>query len=133
MATLRETLQLTRLGTGSTMESGGFPTAQQQIDTVSVRRSITTQIVGTTEEVVAYGDLSATECLAYMRCLTDGAEITYGTVVSATYYPIGVLNSALGYAKLGIVDNLANLYVKSDTADTEVEIVLHEITEAGAS
>ena len=133
MAQLRETLQLTRVASTNAPESGGFPTQLVSIETDSSKRLVATQVVGTTQEAIARGDLSAEDALVYLRCLTEEAEVTYGVVVSGTYYPVGVLTPAIGYAKLGIGYDLDDLHLKSDTADTVVEVILHEITEDQAS
>jgi len=129
MAQLRETIQLTRVNSSNLQESGGYPAQFVQLETDSTKRLIATQVVGTAHEAVARGDLSATESLVYLRCLTEEAEVTYGTVVSGTYYPVAILTADIGYVKLGLAIDLDDLYLDSDTADTVVEVILHEITE----
>lgn len=126
MSKLRETFSLDRFDSNNAQESGGIPLRTVTIETTSSQRMQNVQLIGTSEEVLEYGDLSG-EVLAYARNLHASAVVEVGIVQSATFYPLSEIHPGDGYVKLGRLSSLAGTYLKSDTASTELEILLHEI------
>jgi len=129
---LTETLSLQRTD-GSTQDSGGIPSSRMIIETdSSVKAGIVLTGIGTSALAVDIGN-PIEDGLTYLRVKTVDSVVQYGLVVSNTFYLLAEITSDMGYVKLGVVPNSADLYLKSDIAGTEVEVLIHKIVDPQVS
>lgn len=129
---LTESLSLQRTD-GSTQDSGGIPQNRMVLSTESsVKASVVLTGIGTSHVAVDIGT-PIEDGLTYLKVRTADAIVQYGIVVAATFYMIAEITSDMGFVKLGIVPDSSDLYLKSDTPDSEVEIIIHKIVEASVS
>jgi len=104
---------------------GGSPSLQKDITTTSGLQHLTTQIVGTTHEVLAYGDCTD-DCFALIENTHATAVVEVGVVVAATFYPLFEIPAG-EEAQIPRLSSLAGTYLKSSVASTEVSILLAKI------
>ena len=82
-----------------------------------------TQTVGTTEELLAVGDLTTpAEC--YLRNLDSTNFVTVGVKPAATYYPAFRLKASSAMPLCGLIESGVSLYVKADTAACDIDILI---------
>lgn len=111
--------------TSGVMGFGGIPQSQEEvlIDSSAFRQG--TQVVGTTHEAIAAGDV-ADSAMCLIRNMHATAVISVGIEESAVFYPL--LEIPPGEtAKLPRLTSLAGTFLKSDEADTPVVVSLYEI------
>lgn len=103
------------------------PLKTTAVDTTSEIYVETTQIVGTTHELVAVGD-ATDDCMLIVENLSATATISIGGDATGSFVPWIEIPPGYPDAKLPIVSALASTYLKSDTASTPIRITLVKIT-----
>lgn len=102
------------------------PGKEYTIATTSELAPITEQIVGTTHELIAAGDVTDT-AYCEIEVLHATAEVSIGHDAAGTFVPWYSMKKGDPPAVLPRVAALASTYLKSDTASTTVGITLVKI------
>lgn len=106
---------------------GGIPQTQEEVLTDSSAFSQATQLVGTSHEAIAAGDV-ADSAMCLIKNAHDTATVSVGIEESAVFYPL--LEIPPGEtAKLPRLTSLAGTFLKSDETDTPVVVSLYEIVD----
>ena len=97
-----------------------------KLDQTNARAASDTQTVGTTEELLAVGDLTTpAEC--YLRNLDATNFVTVGVKPASTYYPVFRLKANSKMPLCGLIESGVSLYVKADTAACDIDkLILDE-------
>lgn len=104
---------------------GGIPQTQEEVLTDSSAFSQSTQLVGTSHEAIAGGDV-ADSAMCLIKNVHATATVSVGIEESAVFYPL--LEIPPGEtAKLPRLTSLAGTFLKSDETDTPVVVSLYEI------
>lgn len=103
------------------------PVKVSSVDTTSEIFAETTQVVGTTHELVAAGD-ATDDCMLIVENLSATATISIGGDATGAFVPWMEIPPGYPDARLPIVSALASTYLKSDTASTPIRITLVKIT-----
>lgn len=104
-----------------------LPTSDTSISTTSDLCVITQQIVGTTHEVVASGDVTDT-ALMEVTNLHASATISVGGDSGGSFVKWFDIAAGDPPARLPRVGALASTYLKSSAANTPIQIVLAKIS-----
>ncbi len=107
------------------MGTGAIPSEQEQIETTSNKTLQNTQDVGTSHEVLVINDMTD-NCMVLLKNLHTTAIVQVGVVVAATFYPLFSIPPG-ERSKMSRATALANIYLLSDTASTEVEVSIYKI------
>ncbi len=102
------------------------PSRNYQLETTSNITHATVQLVGTTHETISAGDATDT-CYAIVENLHASATVQYGYDDTGSFVAIGAVSAGDPPARLGRIDTLANLYLKSSVASTPVSVTLIKI------
>lgn len=97
-----------------------------QIETTSSITHATTQIVGTTHELISAGD-ATDACYVTIENIHTTAIVQYGYDTASVFTPIAEIHAGDPPARLGRAASLAGLYLKSSTASTPVIVTLVKI------
>lgn len=97
-----------------------------EVSTTSDLRNENTQLVGTTHELIAIGDITD-DAFCMIENLHATALVQVGREIAAAF--VGVIDIPAGGppAILPLVSTLAETYMKSDTASTPVRITLIKV------
>jgi hypothetical protein len=122
--TIKTTLRLEWLE--ATVLSRFTPTTIYSVETTSDLRNENTQLVGTTHELIALGDVTD-DAFAMIENLHATALVQVGRDIAAAF--VGVIDIPAGGppAILPLVTTLAETYLKSSVASTPVRITLIKV------
>jgi hypothetical protein len=109
---------------GVTVQSG--PLARVEIATTSEITRTGTQVVGTTHEVLDIGDVTD-DAMLIVENLHATAEVQIGGDESSVFVPWVTIPAGYPQAVFPVVPALAEVYLKSDTASTPVQVRLFKI------
>lgn len=104
---------------------GGLPSRQEAAPTTSRINHQSVQIIGTTHEVIAAGDVTD-DAMALIRNNSPTAIVTVGGDASTVFVPWFDIPPG-ETAKMPRVDSLAATYLKSTAASTEVLVSLYKV------
>lgn len=110
---------------GNQSAPGGLPARQESILTTSRINHQTIQLVGTSHELIAIGDVTD-DAMALIRNNSTTAVVTVGGDASTVFVPWFDIPPG-ETAKMPRVDSLAATYLKSTVAATEVLVTLYKI------
>lgn len=102
------------------------PQQTYTIATTSELAPMNEQIVGTTHEAIALGDVTDT-AFCEISVLTDTAVVSVGGDASGTFVKWFDMKKGDPPARMPRVGTLASTYLKSDTASTIVQVKLIKI------
>lgn len=105
--------------------SATIPSEQEQIVTTSKRALQNTQEVGIANTILVYNDMTD-NCMVLLKNLHATAIVQVGVVVAAVFYPLFSIPPGQR-SKMSRATVLANVYLKSDVATTEVEVSIYKI------
>ena len=100
-----------------------FNPGMLQVDQAAVGRGGSVQIIGTSEEVVSFGDV-ATNGYCILRNLDETNYVTYGPEDTGAMVTLGKLNPG-EFAILRIAPTVV-MRALADTADVKLEVRLYE-------
>ena len=118
--TIGASLRLINGDLKETKGTNGYRTVQATGDAIGG-----TQIIGTTEEVIAYGDAS-TPGWAWFQNLDDTNYVEIGVKPASTFYPVIKLLAEDPPVLLKIADSVA-LYAKANTAEIKLNKLILEL------
>jgi len=104
---------------------GGLPSRQESVVTTSRINHQSIQLVGTTHELIAAGDVTD-DAMAFIRNNSTTATVTVGGDASTVFVPWFDIPPG-ETAKMPRVDSLAATYLKSTSASTEVLVSLYKV------
>lgn len=125
---LRTTVGFQRLN-GSNIERGQWPLEQYDVTTTSdLREGEKLQVVGTSHEALAPGDVTAIAHVMIAVASDETATVQIGRDVGGTFYPVCSITGGDAPIVLPrVATALGNLYLQSDAASTNVYISLQKI------
>lgn len=103
-----------------------MPVTTYTVETDSNLVNDTTQTVGTTHELVALGD-ATDDCFALIHHSHATALVQVGVDDGGVFVPVIDIPAGGPPAIIPQVSTLASTYLKSDTASTEVRVMLCKI------
>lgn len=103
------------------------PVKVTSVDTTSEIYVETTQIVGTTHELVAVGDASD-DSMMIVENLSATATVEIGGDATGSFVSWVTIPPRYPAAVIPVASSLASTYLKSDTASTPIRITLVKIT-----
>jgi hypothetical protein len=106
--------------------SRSIPSKQKTIETTSGLVFDATQVVGTTHEVLAVGDVTD-DAVLIIDNLHATATVQIGIDDSSVFVPIIDIPAGYPAAVLPIASSLAGLYLKSSAANTSVRVAAFKI------
>jgi hypothetical protein len=130
---LQENLTLTR-SRGGQPEIGGIPGARMSLAIESSGVWASPQVVGTAAggQVLNLG-ATVLDGLTYMRVNTEDAIVEIGLKVASVFYPFTEISAELGFVKLGSIPDTSEIWLRSDTSNTEVDVLVHQLDEIETS
>jgi hypothetical protein len=102
------------------------PQATYSISTTSELAPINEQVVGTTHEAIAIGDVTDT-AFCEISVITDTAVVSIGGDSGGSFVKWFDVQKGDPPARMPRVGTLASTYLKSDTASTTVQVKLIKI------
>lgn len=102
-----------------------LPSKTETVATTSDVIHSTTQLVGTTHEVISAGD-ATDNVLTMLENLHATAYVEVGVVVSATFYPVFKIPAG-ETAKMPRTSVLATTYVKASAVDTTLLVTHYKV------
>lgn len=122
--TIQSIFGVTRINVNVQAPSG-IPQEQEVVTSTTARALQNTQLVGTSHELITIADMTDS-CMLLLKNMDAAAIVEVGLVVAATFYPL--FNIPPGErSKLSRVSALGSLYLKSNVANTELEVTLYKI------
>jgi hypothetical protein len=109
---------------GGQIETGGIPAEMFTIELEETRKLSRTIDVNSPAAAIVPGDLTG-RCLVYIKAVGT-VPVEYGIYVSAVFYAVGSIEPGMGYVKLGIIEDLSDLFLHSEVA-TQVDLVAHQL------
>ena len=103
------------------------PLTQYSVETTSELVNETTQVVGTTHELIAAGDVTD-DAFCIVENLHATAKVQIGLEVAAAFTAVIDIPAGGPPAILPAVSTLASTYLQSDTASTPVRITLIKVS-----
>lgn len=125
MSNTIRTISSTQNLVGGVASVGAIPQSTEDVLTDSSQLHQTTQIVGTSHEVISAGDM-VDDCLCFIKNAHASAVVSVGVDVGAVFYPLFTIPAG-ETSKLSRLESLAGTYIKSSAVSTSVIISLYEI------
>jgi len=103
-----------------------LPLVEEQVTTTSELCDIKTQVIGTTHELIAVGDMTD-DCFCLIYNLHTSAKVSVGGDSAGSFVEWFSIPAGGPPAQMPEVGALASTYIKSASASTNVRIVLAKV------